>query len=131
MCLSIRWFVPQLAPVYSLLALRLRHGRPFRVDFLLLSAWGGVLAVRMREGAWTEHMVPGFWPTQAAALLTWLWLARSRATPWPRFPTLLSAPFPGPDVSPTPAPVEAKVIRRLARPARKNSLEKENLEKTP
>jgi hypothetical protein len=78
MCLSIRWFVPLLAPAYYLLALRLRHGRPFRSDLLLLSAWGGLLVVRMREGAWTEHVVPGFWLIQGAALLTWLWLARSR-----------------------------------------------------
>jgi hypothetical protein len=114
MCLSIRWFVPLLGPAYYLLALRLRHGRPFHLDFLLLSAWGCVLVVRMREGAWTEHVVPGFWPTQAAALLTWLWLARSRARPSPRLPAGLSAPSSEPDASPTTGSLEAMAIRRLA-----------------
>ncbi len=78
MCLSIRWFVPLLAPAYFLLALRLRQSPPSRPAFLLLSAWGGLLVVLMREGTWAEHMVPGFWFIQGAALLSCLALTRRR-----------------------------------------------------
>src|SRR5207237_7377965 len=81
-CLSIRWFVPLLAPAYSLLALELRHRPRSRADLVLLSAWGGVLVLLMREGPWTGRMVPGFWPVQAAALLCWGalgWLRQKRS----------------------------------------------------
>jgi hypothetical protein len=77
-CLSIRWFVPLLAPAWLLLALVLRLRSRFRIAFVLLSAWGGLLMLLMREGPWSKHMVPGFWVIQGMALLSCLWAARSR-----------------------------------------------------
>jgi hypothetical protein len=78
-CCSIRWFVPLLAPAYYVLALFLREQPRYRADLLLLSGWGTVLAVLMAwHGPWMRHMVPGFWPIQAAAFMTWLLYARRR-----------------------------------------------------
>jgi hypothetical protein len=70
-CLAIRWFVPLLAPAYYLLAMFLRHYPQYRIDFLLLSAWGALLVLLMGEGPWIRHMVPLFWPIQAVALVSW------------------------------------------------------------
>jgi hypothetical protein len=78
-CLSIRWFVPLLAPAYYLLALGLRAHKSRRAEFTLLSAWGVVLVALMSEGPWSKEMVPGFWLVQAAALLSWAWLQRRGA----------------------------------------------------
>jgi hypothetical protein len=73
-CCSVRWFLPLLAPGYYLLALWLRDCRPgHRRDFLILSAWGLVLAgVMWWVGPWTPHRVPGYWAVQTAALTSWL-----------------------------------------------------------
>jgi hypothetical protein len=70
-CCSIRWFVPLLAPAYYVLVLFLReYPRQLR-NFLVLSAWGVVLAALMwHVGPWTKHLIPFFWPIQGAALLT-------------------------------------------------------------
>jgi hypothetical protein len=70
-CCTIRWFVPLLAPAYFVLALLLRHYPRYRVDLLLLSTWGALLVVLMREGPWMGGMVPCFWPIQGAALVSW------------------------------------------------------------
>src|SRR5262249_24812928 len=80
LCLSIRWFVPLLAPAYYVLALFLQRYPQYRIDFLLLSVLGGPLILLAPEGPWMSHMVPFFWPIQAAALVSWaLWhLLRGR-----------------------------------------------------
>jgi hypothetical protein len=70
-CCTIRWFVPLLAPAYLMLALLLRHYPRYRLDLLVLSAWGVLLVVLMREGPWMGGMVRFFWPIQAAALGSW------------------------------------------------------------
>ncbi|MGH7169948.1 MAG: hypothetical protein ACRELG_06705, partial [Gemmataceae bacterium] len=70
-CCSIRWFVPLLAPAYFVLALFLRRYPRYGFDFLLLTGWGALLVVLMREGPWMRHMAPFFWPIQAAALCSW------------------------------------------------------------
>jgi hypothetical protein len=78
-CCSIRWFVPLLAPAYFALAHFLRAYPDWRLDFYLLSAWGAVLGGLMWwQGPWMGHMVPWFWPVQAAALLTWHLVRRRR-----------------------------------------------------
>jgi hypothetical protein len=70
---SIRWFVPLLAPAYFLAALFLRERPEYRADFLILSAWGLIMAGLMWwKGPWMPRMVPLFWPLQAAALVSWL-----------------------------------------------------------
>ncbi len=70
-CCTIRWFVPLLAPAYFLLALLLRSCPEVRLDLLLLSGWGTLLVVLMREGPWMGGMVRFFWPIQVAALASW------------------------------------------------------------
>jgi hypothetical protein len=70
-CCSIRWFVPLLAPGYYLLAILLRDVDRFRVPFFILSGWGAAMAALMWwQGPWMKHMVPFYWPFQAAALLS-------------------------------------------------------------
>jgi hypothetical protein len=70
--LSIRWFVPLLAPAYYGLAILLRQFPRYRTDFLILSGWGFVLmTIAWLHGLWNGHAVPGFWVIQAAALVSW------------------------------------------------------------
>ena len=81
-CCSVRWLVPLLAPGYFMLALFLRHHPSYWRDFLVLSAWGAVLAALMWwRGPWMKHMVPLYWPIEAAALVSWMgmriWFRRS------------------------------------------------------
>ena len=77
-CCSVRWFVPLLAPAYFWLALLLRDLQQFRIDFIVLSVWGAVLA-----GFFWAYGPFGdfdrlaafpyfFWSVQAAGLLTWV-----------------------------------------------------------
>ena len=70
---TIRWFVPLLAPAFYALAVLLRDDRALRWPFVILSGWGLVLmAVAWWYGPWIPHLVPAFWPIQAAALASWL-----------------------------------------------------------
>jgi hypothetical protein len=70
-CCSVRWFVPFLAPAYYALAVALRDRPPYRAPFLILSAWGLLFAgIMWHTGPWTGRMVPLYWPTIAAALLS-------------------------------------------------------------
>ncbi len=69
-CLSIRWFVPLLAPAYYLLAVCLKRYPRALPDLLLLGLGGaGLAAIAWWRGPWIQHMVPGLWQIQAAALL--------------------------------------------------------------
>jgi hypothetical protein len=84
LCCSVRWFVPLLAPAYYGLAVFLRDHPGWRGTFVTLSGWGCVVGVLMwLEGPWRQHMVPGFWGLQAAALVScvglWTWQRRRAA----------------------------------------------------
>jgi hypothetical protein len=70
-CLSIRWFVPLLAPAYLILGVWLSQYPRYWIYFIVLSAWGFLQMLRMGQGPWSANMVPAFWPLQMAALLTW------------------------------------------------------------
>ncbi len=74
-CCSIRWFVPLLAPAYLALAVLVRDHPSFRLDLLLLSAWGAWLSWLMwDEGPWGNSELPqspAFWLVQVGALATW------------------------------------------------------------
>jgi hypothetical protein len=73
LCCSVRWFVPLLAAGYYVLAVVLRRHPCYRGDFLILSAWGAVLGgIMWWHGPWIKHLVPFFWPVQAAALVSWI-----------------------------------------------------------
>jgi hypothetical protein len=88
LCCSIRWFVPFLAPGYYVLAVYLREQPRMVGVFLLLSGWGLVMAGLMWwQGPWVKHMVPYYWPLQAAALVSvigyWRWQRRiPGGDPW-------------------------------------------------
>jgi hypothetical protein len=69
-CLSIRWFVPLLAPSYYLLAVGLKRCPRALPDLLFLGLGGAALtALGCWYGPWIHHLLPGFWPVQAAVLL--------------------------------------------------------------
>jgi len=92
-CLSIRWFVPLLAPGYYLLALVLKRYPHVLHDLLVLSAAGAALTtLACCYGPWPDHMVPGYWPIQAAALfgLVEYRLRRRLLVPQPSHPLMPS-----------------------------------------
>lgn len=92
-CVSIRWFVPFLAPGFWLLAKVLVERPEFRRDFLALAACGLVLsASAWTVGPWWPRVVPLYWWTFGGSLLMWLivrwfaWRAKGESRP-----TLLAA----------------------------------------
>jgi hypothetical protein len=78
-CLSIRWFVPLLAPAFLVLALYLRQNPDAFRSLLVLTAWGCVMmALAWPRGPWTFRMVPYYWFVAGAALVSWLVLGLRR-----------------------------------------------------
>jgi hypothetical protein len=91
-CVSIRWFVPFLAPGFWLLARLLAERPEFRRDFVLLSLWGGVLAASAwAVGAWWPRNVPLYWWCFGGTLASWGAL-RYRAWRANRSPATLKLP---------------------------------------
>jgi hypothetical protein len=82
-CCSIRWFVPLLAPAYLALAVLLRDHPSYRLDLLLLSAWGARLTWLMwNDGPWGYagwQESDTYWLILTGALATW---AACRAACW-------------------------------------------------
>jgi len=77
MCVSIRWFVPFLAPAYLVIALVLREWPDRRRDLLVLSAWGTLMCgLAWWYGPWMGQMVPGYWPIVGLAIVSWWSLRR-------------------------------------------------------
>lgn len=93
-CVSIRWFLPFLAPGFWLLAKVLVERPALRRDFVALSAWGVPLAASAwLVGPWWARVVPGNWFAFAGALLTWGTL-RYRARRARCAPAVLAFPAP-------------------------------------
>ncbi len=70
MCVSIRWFVPLLAPAFWVVALVLRYAPRYRPDFLWLGGCGVVLAVcDWAVGTWTPRNTLYYWFIVGPALL--------------------------------------------------------------
>jgi hypothetical protein len=71
-CLSVRWFLPFLAPGFYALALLLRHfPECYLRDFRLLTAWGLVMGgVMWGSGLW-QGFVPASWPVMLLAGCHW------------------------------------------------------------
>jgi hypothetical protein len=69
---SIRWFLPFLAPGFWLLAKVLVERPEFRRDFVVLAACGFVLsASAWIVGPWWPRVVPLYWWVFGGSLLTW------------------------------------------------------------
>jgi hypothetical protein len=71
-CVSVRWFVPFLAPGFWLLAHVLVARPRARREFAALALCGAPLAVSAwLVGPWWMKNVPGYWFVFGAALLGW------------------------------------------------------------
>jgi hypothetical protein len=69
--LSIRWYVPLLAPAFYLLIIDLRESERARIPFALLSITGaGMAATAWTSGPW-QPRVPLFWWWVSAAFVSW------------------------------------------------------------
>ncbi len=69
---SIRWFVPFLAPGFWLLAIALRDQPALRPQFVLLAGFGLVLGALMWSvGPWAMRLPPLLWPITGTALAAW------------------------------------------------------------
>lgn len=69
---SVRWFVPLIAPGYWLVMLLLRTYPCYWGDFLWLSLCGTVIGVlTWMQGTWASKMPPGLWGLVAVALIGW------------------------------------------------------------
>jgi len=98
LCCSVRWFVPLLAPGYLVLAIGLREYPRYRIDFLLLSAWGVLLAAHAwGRGPWRSVWLALYWPLLAGTLLSWL---AYRIHCWRRQPVPASLPLAAPGTVP-------------------------------
>jgi hypothetical protein len=76
-CVSIRWFVPLLAPGFYVLALHLRERPGDWRGFLALSAWGTAMGWSLwSHGPWNGRMAPLFWVWVGGALATWAVIER-------------------------------------------------------
>jgi hypothetical protein len=78
-CCSVRWFVPFLAPGFYILAELLRRHLDYRWDCFALCAVGALMGMVMWWGGpFIRHMVPMYWPIQAAGLMSWALVRRWR-----------------------------------------------------
>ncbi len=100
-CVSIRWFLPFLAPGFWLLAKVLAERPTLRRDFVAISVWGVPLAASAwLVGPWCMGVVPGNWFAFAGALVTWGTL-RYRA--WRAKGELATLKLPAPSEAPARA----------------------------
>jgi hypothetical protein len=72
MCISVRWFVPLLAPGFFLLAVILRDLPATTRDLVVLSAGGlGMAGLAAWVGPWWPYLVPGYWFVVGGTLVAW------------------------------------------------------------
>lgn len=70
-CLSVRWFLPLLAPAFVTLAVLIRERIDLRVDFVAVSICG--LAISLPSayyGLWIAHLIPGYWLIAAVSIIS-------------------------------------------------------------
>lgn len=82
LCLSIRWFVPLLAPGCVALAITLRDATTWRKDFAVLAAGGMILSVELAiRGPWFGRIPTLFWPVIGLTLTAWALVVAGRLHP--------------------------------------------------
>lgn len=82
-CVSIRWFVPLLAPAYFMLIAGLRRRPALFPVFVALAAWGFAMAPLMWwKGPWSARLIPFYWLWIAGGALS-AGLAASRVAAFP------------------------------------------------
>jgi hypothetical protein len=83
LCVSVRWFVPMLAPAYLVLALLVRDRPEFELDLILLSAVNAVWALMAwRAGWWSSPPLAWHWIIMSLGLCVW-----GGRYAWPRIKT--------------------------------------------
>ncbi|VTR91000.1 Uncharacterized protein OS=Chroococcidiopsis thermalis PCC 7203 GN=Chro_2615 PE=4 SV=1 [Gemmata massiliana] len=93
-CVTVRWFVPFLAPGFWLLAKIIREKTEFRRDFVVLAAWGLPLAVSAWiVGPWWARVVPLYWWVFGGSLVSWAAIRWHAARTQPA-PALVVLPTP-------------------------------------
>jgi hypothetical protein len=71
-CVSIRWFLPMLAPGFYVLAIYLRERPQAWGDVYVLTAGSMVLGLLAWWcGPWHQRMLPGYWIILVVLLTTW------------------------------------------------------------
>ena len=91
-CVSVRWFVPFLAPGFWLLAKLIAERPELRRDFVALAVWGVPLAVSAwAVGPWWMRNVPGYWWVFGGSLLTWALVRGFAPRATPAAPAVVSA----------------------------------------
>jgi len=71
-CLSIRWFVPLIAPCYFVIMLLLREAPNAAVDLGILTVGGiALMASAWPEGPWRLNLLPAQWPICGLTLIAW------------------------------------------------------------
>jgi len=71
-CLSVRWFVPLLAPGYLVLAVVARDFPDWRRDLAVLGTGAAILCGELAwRGPWDGHVPKLYWPVVASTLVVW------------------------------------------------------------
>ncbi len=72
LCLSIRWFIPLIAPGYVIAALSLREYRHHAKDVLILGIGQGILGIEgLYYSCWWGKLLPFYWPIVGITLTIW------------------------------------------------------------
>jgi hypothetical protein len=72
LCLSVRWFVPLLAPGYLVLAVIARDFPSWRRDIAVLATGAVILTGELAwRGPWYGHIPKLFWPVVGLTLVVW------------------------------------------------------------
>lgn len=73
LCVSVRWFVPLLAPAFLAIALLLRERPRLTMDFLILSAFGVVWSsIAWSGGPWRKPSLTCLWVILGSGQACWL-----------------------------------------------------------
>ena len=82
-CLSVRWFVPLIAPGILAVGVLVRDVPSWRRDLLVLMGGGLVLNLELIvRGPWFGRLPTLLWPTVGLMLMVWSVLLAARVPPW-------------------------------------------------